>query len=139
MTNASPDTRDIDYGRLLCAWEDKTDYDASWLSQPWEDADETASNSIGAGWACLIGRAILVERQDGVHVGYIHGSKGEAAQMWTSYRTAYSDPREFTATVTIHFTADDEDHAEQRANAYGAQLEQNDGVRSASATFEEVS
>lgn len=82
----------LDYGRLACAWQMKEDYARSAISQPWDDPDEQATNSVAAGWACLLGRAILVEEQSGTHSAFLYDDDAQARAAWPAFEETYGEP-----------------------------------------------
>jgi hypothetical protein len=82
---------ELDLARLVQAWEAREDYDSSWLSQPWDEADDTASNDVGNGWACRIGRVVLVEQSDGQRRSISYDRELEARLDWRTFEEAYGD------------------------------------------------
>lgn len=86
-------SNDIEYPRLIAAWELREDYDSSWLSQPWDrgEPDEEATNDIAAGWACRIGRVCLVEEVTGVRQSYLFGDEQAARELFEGLALLYGD------------------------------------------------
>lgn len=85
-----PDEDALDIERLTYAWEAGEDYDANWLSQPWDDREiPVAFNDVGNGWACRIDRVILVEESSGRHVAHVYETVAEAEAAWPEYERDY--------------------------------------------------
>lgn len=89
----APDAPETDYDRLVYCWLAGEEYDPNALSQPWEDTNiPVASNSIAAGWACRIGRAILIEEQAGTRNSELFETDAEAEAAWPAYVAEYDEP-----------------------------------------------
>ena len=54
--------------------------------------DVQATNAVGNGWACRIGRVILVEQSSGVHKSYLYDHEREAVEQWPRFEAAYGEP-----------------------------------------------
>jgi hypothetical protein len=123
---------DIEYGRLVAAWELREDYDVSWLSQPWDagQPDDEATNDIAAGCACRIGRACLVEEASGVRQSYLMDTEEAARELFEGLAILYGEPGEDDDGIRIEPEAIcNRCHAPKGEQAIGESCNNNCGGR----------